>query len=125
MANADFLIAELQRERNDLRIFLDRLELNTGVAWQQKIYDALDQCDKIVALYSPDYLSAKMCKEEFNIALYRQRESGGTVLLPIYLYSTDLPTYMKVVQYQDCREADTTWLRQASQEILKSLPGSS
>jgi hypothetical protein len=41
-----------------------------------------------------------VCKEEFNIALFRHRESEGGVLLPIYLYTAELPTYMKLIQYE-------------------------
>lgn len=118
---ADFLIAELRKQRADLRIFLDRMELHTGEAWQQKIYESLDQCAQVVALFSPEYLSSKMCKEEFNIALFRQRESSQQILLPLYLYSAVLPTYMKLTQYRDCREADAAKLSQASQEIVQAL----
>jgi hypothetical protein len=116
-----FLAEELHRQRPNLRIFLDRKNLNTGVSWQQELYDALDDCRKVVAVYSPTYLSSKVCKEEFNIAIFRHRDSEDSVLLPIYLYSTELPTYMKLIQFIDCREADEDKLRKACKEILASL----
>ncbi len=118
---ADFLINDLLRQRSDLRIFLDRKELNTGSASQQGIYDALETCAHVVALYSPEYLQSRMCKEEFNIAMLRNRDNDCKLLLPIYLHSTNLPYYMRNLQYKDCREGDPDKLRQASEAILKQL----
>ena len=48
-----FLIEELQRQCPGIRIFLDRKDLNVGMAWQQEIFEALDDCRKVVSLYSP------------------------------------------------------------------------
>ncbi len=110
----------LQVQKPDLRIFFDRRELTLGDAWQQQIFEALDDCNKVVAFYSPAYLASKVCKEEFNIALFRHRETGAT-LLPIYLYSAALPTYMKLIQFTDCREADTAKLHAAAESILAAV----
>ena len=85
--------------------------------WQQAIYDILDASARIVALISPDHLQSKVCKEEFNIALFRNRESDANILFPIYLKTTVLPTYMKMVNYADGREADAEKLRRACAKI--------
>ncbi|BBM85792.1 toll/interleukin-1 receptor domain-containing protein [Candidatus Uabimicrobium amorphum] len=117
-AEANHLVSLLKELDDKLRIFIDRKELDVGCAWQQQIYDALDSCRKVVALYSTDYLNSKVCKEEFNIALYRDRDREENVLFPIYLYSAALPTYMKVLQYIDCREGDQNKLRVACKKII-------
>ena len=116
-----FFANELQQTRPSLRIFLDRQELNPGAAWQQKIFEALDDCQKVIPAFSAQYLTSKVCKEEFNIALLRHRDAQDSVLLPIYLYSAELPTYMKMIQFIDCREADKDKLRAACKHILASL----
>ena len=120
-AAVGFLLDEMKRINPNLKIFLDRKELNTGVAWQQEIFEALDDCRKVVAFYSPAYLSSKICREEFNIAMFRHRESKGGVLLPIYLHTANLPTYMKVMQYADCCEADKGALQSACKQICEIL----
>lgn len=117
----DAFVAELRKLRPGLRLFLDRQTLQTGCAWQQDIYTALDDCRKIVAFYSPDYLASKVCREEYNIATFRQRDEGGEVLLPIYLETAQLPTYMKMVQYIDCRDGFGVPLAQAAAQIVKKL----
>lgn len=119
-ADVQPVVDYLHRKRPSLRIFFDQRELTLGAAWQQQIFEALDDCNKVVAFYSPAYLASKVCKEEFNIALFRHRETQNT-LLPIYLYSTNLPTYMHMIQFTDCREADPAKLRAAADAILQTL----
>jgi hypothetical protein len=115
----DAFITALREARPGIRIFMDRLELNPSVAWQQAIYDALDDCARIVAFYSPDYLASDICKEELNIAILRQRLTKQDVLYPIYLYSTNLPTYVLARQYVDCVEGDAEKLRRAAQDLAR------
>ena len=109
-------------ERNPrLRLFVDRLELKGGVAWQQAIFEALDVCRAVVPMFSPDYLRSKVCIEEFNIAMLREWEEPQSVLFPLYLYSTTLPPHMRVRQYHDCREGDREGLRCASSAFVDWL----
>jgi len=121
----DYMVSELKRCKPDVRVFLDRQDIDTGHSWQQTIFEVLDDCHTVVAVYSPPYLQSKVCKEEFNIALFRHRESRRGVLLPVYLFSAQLPTYMKLVQFLDCREGDRAKLAAACQDIIGHLEADS
>ena len=105
----------------EIKLFIDRKELNTGTSWQQEIYESLDNCKKIIAFLTPSYLKSKVCLEEFNIALCRNRESSHHILLPIYFYSAPLPTYMKVLHFWDCREFAMDKIEKISQELAQKL----
>ena len=118
-----FFAEELQRQRPDIRIFLDRKDLNTGMAWQRELYKALDDCCKVVTLYSQPYLESEVCQEELHIAIFRDRESNEQVLFPIYLYDAALPTYLQLKQYTDCRNANREKLKEACAQIVASLSG--
>lgn len=120
-AASEALVTALRRLQPDLRIFVDRQVLNIGCAWQPEIFETLDRCRKVVTLLSPDYLASKVCKEEFNIAWIRARESDEDVVFPIYLFTAPLPTYMKYRNYVDCREGDAGKLEAASRTLLTSL----
>lgn len=120
--DVDFLVDELKQQRPGIRIFLDRLELKPGAAWQHQIFQALDECAKIVTVYSPDYLQSKICLFEYNAALVRHRDANETVLMPIFLRTVALPTFMKLTQYLDCRESDQAKLRDAATKILAEVP---
>jgi hypothetical protein len=120
-AAVDQLVDCLRSNRPDLRLFLDRLELRPGAAWQQHIFEALDDARKIICVYSPSYLKSRICQEEFNMALYRHRESDDGVLLPVFLQTAPLPTYMKMTQYVDAREGDTNQIVSTASELLQQL----
>lgn len=113
----------LREARPSVRIFVDRKALNIGSAWQPEIFESLDKCRKVVALLSPDYLGSKVCKEEFNIVWIRGRETDEDVISPVYLYTTQLPTYMKYRNYFDCREGDKLKIVEASKMLLSSIDG--
>lgn len=100
----------------EMRLFIDRSELDVGHPWQQSIFDAMDASRRIVCFYSPDYLRSDVCREEYHIALLRNREQVG-VLVPAYLRTTRLPSYMRLVQYVDVRENDRDRLRQLAHRL--------
>jgi len=58
---------------------------------------------------------------QVNIAIFRHRDAKEPVLLPIYLYSSELPTYMKLMQFIDCREANEEKLKYACKQIIQFL----
>jgi hypothetical protein len=120
-AAVDELVRQLRARRPDLHIFLDRLELNPGAAWQQHIFDSLDDSRKVICAYSPEYLASKVCQEEFNMALLRHRESEEGVLLPLYLFSAKLPSCMRILQYEDAREADNAKIALAADRLLSQI----
>ena len=115
------IIQALENERPEMEIFLDRQDLNAGSVWQQSLYDALDNCERVLAFYSPTYLSSKVCKEEFNIAVFRHRETPEGVLVPIYLLNAALPTYMKLIQFIDARTHIPDEPKKVANEILKAM----
>jgi hypothetical protein len=120
-AEIDDLVNELRGRQPGLRVFVDQLELSPGAAWQQHIFDSLDQSRKVICAFSPDYLASKVCKEEFNIAWYRHRDAADGVLLPIYLYTAELPTYTKLFQYEDAREGDRRRIAQAAERLVRQF----
>lgn len=103
------------------KVYIDVLSLQKGAAWQSNIFTALDDCARVVALYSPDYIQSKICQEEFNIALFRTRKEESQIIFPIYWKSTELPSYMELLNFVDCREAKKESLSEACLYLLSSL----
>ena len=117
----DLFLDILSSQSQNLNIFLDKKNLNPGSAWQREIYEAIDNCSKVLTFYSPSYLDSKVCIEEFNIALCRHRESDEPILLPVYLYSANLPTYMKLIQFSDCREFNLNKFPEIAQNFIHTI----
>jgi len=112
---------ELNRSYPNIRIFLDRKSIDIGYSWQQQIFESLEKCRKVVIFLSSDYLNSKMCKDEYNIAWSICRDTEQEILFPLYLYSANLPAYMKSRNYLDCREGDEAKLQEASSKLLSVL----
>lgn len=119
--DSEMLEKTLRRLKPEIRIFVDRKNLDVGCAWQIEIFESLDKCRKIVAMLSPEYIASKVCKEEFNIAWLRGREADDDIIFPLYLYSAPLPTYMKYKNFLDCREGDAQRIEEASRRLLETL----
>lgn len=118
----EYLERALARERPNIRIFLDRKDINIGTPWQPQIFESLDKCRRVVAMFSPSYLKSKVCKEEFNIAWVRSRETEqDNIIFPMYIFSADLPTYMKYRGYVDCREGDENKITEACKALVNAL----
>ena len=120
-SSADQFVAALKTLAPSTKLFLDRQSISIGMAWQPEIFESLDQCKKVVTLLSPSYLQSKVCKEEFNIAWARSRESEQEILFPLYLYSAKLPTYMTYRNYFDCREGSKEKLKGACNALLRLI----
>jgi hypothetical protein len=114
------IVEELKERRESLKVFVYR-EIDIGAAWQQRLFEALENCKKMIAVFSPAYLASKWCKEEYNIAHCRQLESGNPIIYPVLLYSTNLPYYMRMTNYVDCREGDVGRLRSCCNEFLSTI----
>ena len=104
----------------NLNVFMDRHALDLGAAWQQEIFDALEACRSTAVLYSPDFLQSKVCKDEFNIAWMRRRETDAP-LFPILVRDAALPTYMRLLNYADCRTSDTAKIAEAASTVVATL----
>ena len=120
-AAVDQLVNCFLSSRPNLRLFVDRLELRPGASWQQHIFESLDDARKVICMYSPSYLKSRICQEEFNMALFRHRESRDGVLLPVFLQTAQLPTYMKMTQYIDAREGDADKIPDTASSLLQQI----
>jgi hypothetical protein len=119
---ADFMVEELHRLKPGIRVFIDRQELQPGEAWQQKLYQSIDDCQKVVTLYTPEYLDSKACLEEYNIARMLHRNRKTKVLYPLYMNTVEkLPEHMRELQYRDVREANRAAISAACVNLVESF----
>lgn len=94
-----------QLQRMGFKIYFDKQAIDVGAAWQQHIYTALESSSAVLALFSPNYIASKVCQEEFNMALFRSRKESRQIVFPVYWKTAELPVYMDMVNYIDCRES--------------------
>jgi hypothetical protein len=117
----DFLRSAITEQLPEASLFVDQLDIEVGSAWQQKIYDALNQCRRVVAVLTPGYLRSKVCQEEMNIARIRELDGGESVLFPVYALTAELPAHYRVLNYVDCREMDSRLIGEACGTLVATL----
>jgi hypothetical protein len=115
------LHAALREAMPGARVFLDRLEIDTGESWQGRIFASIDRCRRVLALLSPAYVHSKICQEEFNLAWRRGENIGRPLLYPVYLHSAELPTLMTLPNFIDCREGRLDRLAEAGRALAVEL----
>lgn len=103
------------------RVFIDKQPIEKGAAWPQRVFGAIEDCHRIVSIYSQAYVNSKVCQDEFNVAFSRRYEQDEEVIFPIYWESAELAPHMKLLNYVDCREAQTHRLPEACNTLLGYL----
>ncbi|GAB4509579.1 MAG: hypothetical protein Tsb0020_26170 [Haliangiales bacterium] len=84
---------------------------------------ALDSCQRVMVLLSPDYLSSRLYQDELCVACFRSHAPESPVLFPIYLREADLPPMARALRMIDCRERDLSSLRVATALLAVQLIG--
>ncbi len=84
---------------------------------------ALDSCQRVMVLLSPDYLSSRLYQDELCVACFRSHKPESPVLFPIYLRDADLPPMARALRMIDCRERDSSSLRVATALLAIQLIG--
>lgn len=118
---ADRVTETITTARPEARVFLDAQAIMPGASWQQEIWDCLNSCRRVVALLTPGFLESKVCQEEFNVAMIRNRDSAEPLLIPLYVHSADLPPHLQALNYIDCREANEQKIRDTCARIAAAL----
>ncbi|XP_069116423.1 uncharacterized protein [Argopecten irradians] len=101
----------LKKKKADIKICSDVQKFDEDEVWQDKIFQKMVTCVKIIVLLTPTFVTSPECLEQFNMAMCCNRLRKGNILQPFYLLTVEsMPVYITLVQYQDCRvrkETDT------------------
>jgi len=71
-------------------IFQDRNDIAWGDEWMSRIKGAINSISFLIPVLTPSFFKSKMCREEFDAFLLRERELGiPRLILPIYYVTSD------------------------------------
>jgi hypothetical protein len=105
----------------NVRTLVDAVNIDVGAFWQVRIGDLIERSNLVILVVTEGFWKSKVCLEEYSMARVLDHDRGGGVLFPIYALSCDLPLHFKILNYEDCREADQKRLREACDRLLATL----
>lgn len=96
----DKLVGELQN--NGIQTFVDHHNIQIADNWATSISNALDECEQMIVVISPDSCDSKMCLKEWIYFTDRDKE-----IIPIKYKETDKFPFLFVdLQWVDMESAD-------------------
>ncbi|MDT5091152.1 MAG: hypothetical protein QOH60_515 [Mycobacterium sp.] len=100
---------------------VDIADIDVGAYWQTRIAELIQSSNVVVLVVTEGFWRSKVCLEEYNMARVLDSDRGGGVLFPICALSCDLPLHFRILNFEDCREADQTRLREACDRLVATL----
>ncbi|XP_071813337.1 uncharacterized protein [Apostichopus japonicus] len=116
------IVEKLKTNKTDVRIFRKQQQLDKDAYWQEDMYEVMMKSSRVITVLSPNYMQSTACIEQYNIALCCNRNAHRDMLAPFYVITiTNMPTYMGLVQYIDCRSNFAESVNSACYQIIISL----
>lgn len=84
---------------------LDRHSIETGVEWQERLEDLIEEADAVVFILSPDFVKSDICAWEVNIAARLGKRLVPLLLRP--LGDALAPAELGVINYVDATTSST------------------
>lgn len=104
---ADVARSALLKRADIDTVFDFRSCVDPGVAWQDRLDQAISTCRTVVAILTPDYFVSAECKEELAQARLRHKRERERVLLPVLWRSVDnVALWLQTLNLLDCRESN-------------------
>lgn len=111
------LALRLQGDINAIgyRVWLDTSEIEGGSSWSNDIEEAIDQCDRVIALLSHGSFVSEICRAEQLRALRK-----GKPLIPVLVQpNAERPLHLEHLNYRDF--SDVTQYENSLQLLLDDL----
>ncbi len=89
-----------------INVWLDEREMKLGESLIEKICEAIDIVDYVIALVSRSSINSRWVAKELDIAMNQEIEGKRIKVVPILLDEVELPGFLKGKLYGDLRSMD-------------------
>ena len=104
-------------------VWVDEAEIKVGDSLIQKISEAIDEVDYIIAIISNNSVNSPWVKKELSLAITKEINDRKVVVLPILTEKCELPPYLKDKLFVDFTDPDD--FEDSFFQILRALDISS
>ncbi len=91
---------------NKFNLFIDTQEIDVGTNWLDKINQSMANSKRFIVCLSDTYIQSNVCKYEYSFCNLKYITEGSGFVLPLYLYSADLPFEMSILNFYNAREGN-------------------
>ena len=107
-------------EKNSIDVWIDSQEILPGDSLIEKIRDGLDKSQFVCAILSKNSINSRWVKQELDIAMNQQIESGFVKVIPLVLEKKlNLPNFLVGKLYVDFSEPKK--FNQGVEQILRRV----
>ncbi len=111
--DSDFVLSLTHKLRaSGARVWLDQLDIQPGMAWDETIAEALQDSDALLLVLSKASVDSKNVNDEYSYAL----DEGKTVV-PVLLEECEIPFRLRRLQYVDFTRDSTAGMNALLQTL--------
>lgn len=123
----------LLEAKPDIRLFRDLESLRGGRDYRVQLDDALRRTQRVVVLYSPEYLASTPCQDEFNTAWALHKRGHDGLLAPLFVRRKSVDRAVEITSQLDhdrrrvtlhwakCYEGDEAAIRRECARVVAQL----
>ncbi len=90
--------------RSGIEVWIDEAEIKIGGSLIQKIGDALENVDLLVALISRHSVKSAWVQKELNLAMTKETKGRKVIVLPVVIDHCEIPFFLQDKLYADLRD---------------------
>ncbi|MEA2095961.1 MAG: toll/interleukin-1 receptor domain-containing protein [Candidatus Cloacimonadota bacterium] len=94
-------------ESHGISVWLDEAEINVGDSLFQKIADAIESIDFVIAVISSSSVTSKWVQKELQLAMTKEILDQQVTVLPLVIDSCKIPFFISDKCYADFRDPET------------------
>ena len=100
-------------------LWLDQLDIAPGERWDKAIQEALESCETLLVILTPDSVTSQNVMDEVSFALEEKKQ-----VIPVFHTNCEIPFRLKRLQYIDFSSDYAAGLTQLNQALMiKNVPG--
>ncbi len=100
-------------------VWFDEAEIKIGNSLIEKLREAIDDVDYVIAVISQSSIQSEWVKRELDVAMNREIEQKKVFILPILIDDVGLPGFLKGKLYADFRNND--FYEKELEKVLQKL----
>jgi hypothetical protein len=106
--------------KNNVHIWIDKLQLNYGDSLIQKVQDAIMESSVLLIMLSANSVQSEWCKKELSAGLIRELDEKRVVTIPVLLENCEIPLFLRDKYYADFRTNFSSAMKKLQENLLKN-----